>query len=412
MKKDLNATDTKSETISKNSTRAIIIEIIMFLTYAFFAVSWIAGSNLTPQIMEYFGIDSFSSATLMSVAINIGQIIGNLSAAWFLVKLNPKKAIGFASLLIASGGLFAPFVNEYWMFITLRFVMGFGGALFVVYFSPIVIQYFVAEHRPIVNGINNVAYNVGSIIAMLAVVPVYNWLSSWQSTLIFFATFSVLLLILWIIVGEDFDLNKTSNIEDAIEGEQEAYTFKDGLKDKFNYAFAFTYSGILTFYLVILNIFPVADFTAVDPAILSATVALAAIAGSAVGIVITQKVAKRLPIIRWAGLLLTISAFLMVTSNSSVLSIVLAAVVGFLMFLPITALVTIPQELPNMTPARLTVIMGFFWSISYIIEAIAFYLIGVIIDLSGFKFGLLIAAACSLTFFIGSFLLPETGKEK
>ncbi|MFJ7746892.1 MFS transporter [Peribacillus sp. NPDC097295] len=395
---------------SKVGIRAIIIEIIMLFTYAFFAVSWIAGSILTPQIMEHFNIESFSAATLLSNAITIAKIIGNLLAAWFLVNFNPKKAIGFASLLIVVGSISAPFVSQYWMFIILRFVMGFGGALFIVYFGPIVIKYFSPEQRPIINGINNVAYNIGSIIAMLAVLPVYNWLLTWQSSLIFFAAFSGILLILWLIVGEDFNLNKSSN--SSLEVNQEIYTFKDGLKDKFNYTFAFTYSGLLTLYIVILSIFPVADFTAIDSALLSATVAFAAIAGSAVGILLTKKINRRLPVLRWSGLFMTAAAFIMILTHSPALSIVMAGVVGFLMFLPITALVTIPQELPNMTPSKLTVIMGFFWSFSYIVETIAYYAIGVVIDLSGFKAGLIVAVVLSLTFFIGSFLLPETGKRK
>ena len=80
------------------------------------------------------------------------------------------------------------------------------------------------------------------------------------------------------------------------------------------------------------------------------------------------------------------------------------------MFLPVTSLVLIPQELPNMTPAKLTTIMGLFWAISYIIESVVYYIIGIVIDSSGYTTGLMIALVMSATFFIGSFLLPETGK--
>ena len=65
-----------------------------------------------------------------------------------------------------------------------------------------------------------------------------------------------------------------------------------------------------------------------------------------------------------------------------------------------------------MTPGKLTVIMGLFWAISYIIETIAYFAIGLAIDSFGYTTGLYIALALSLTFFVGSFLLPETGKKK
>ncbi len=79
--------------ISKASTsRAVIIEFVMFFTYAFFAVNWIAGSTLTPQIMEFFNLKTFASATFISNAITLAKIIGNFLAAGILAKLFPKKA--------------------------------------------------------------------------------------------------------------------------------------------------------------------------------------------------------------------------------------------------------------------------------------------------------------------------------
>lgn len=398
-----------SQAVQKTSTKAYIIETIMFFSYAFFAVSWIAGTTLTPQIMEHFNLTSFSSATFISISITVAKIIGNLLAAWFLIKLQPKKAIIFASSLIVLGTALGAFVTEYWMFVATRFIMGFGGALFIVYFGPVVIRYFDPTRRATVNGINAAAYNIGSIIAMVLVAPVISWLVTFQNSLLFFAGCSLVLLILWIIFGEDFELNKPANTQVTTE---QTYSFKDGLKDKFNYIFPFTYAGLLLLYLVILTIFPTSGLSVVDSKVLSTVVALSGVVGSAVGIFVVKKVAKRLPIIRWSGLLMSAAALVMVLTSSGTIAIMMSAVLGFSMFLPMTALVTIPQELPNMTPQKLTLIMGFFWSFAYLFETVAYYVIGVIIDNGGFKMGFYVTIALSLSFFIGSFLLPETGKEK
>ena len=66
-----------SGTASTSSGRANLIEAIMFCTYALFAVNWIAGTTLTPEIMKYFRLDSFMSATFISNAITVAKIIGN-----------------------------------------------------------------------------------------------------------------------------------------------------------------------------------------------------------------------------------------------------------------------------------------------------------------------------------------------
>ncbi|WP_082146016.1 MFS transporter [Megasphaera cerevisiae] len=153
-----------SDTTVVLSKRANFIELVMFFTYAFFAVSWIAGSTLTPQIMKYFQLDSFLSATLISNSVTAAKIIGNFCAAGILTRLLPKKAIGLGSLLILAGSIMAILAPQYWGFVIGRFIMGFGGAVYVVYFSPVVIHYFSPETRPTVNALNSVAYNVGGML--------------------------------------------------------------------------------------------------------------------------------------------------------------------------------------------------------------------------------------------------------
>ena len=170
--------ENQAQAVKSTSARAGFIEAIMFFTYAFFAVSWIAGSSLTPQIMEYFKLESFASATFISNAITIAKIIGNFMAAAILAKLYPKRAIMLGSGLIVVGSLIAIFSQQYWMFILGRFIMGFGGALYVVYFSPVVLHYFKKEQLVTVNALNSVAYNVGGIMAMLMVGPVVSWLKT------------------------------------------------------------------------------------------------------------------------------------------------------------------------------------------------------------------------------------------
>ncbi|EUJ33714.1 major facilitator transporter [Listeria floridensis FSL S10-1187] len=392
---------------NKRAVRAYIIETIMFLSYAFFAVNWIAGTTLTPQIMEHFDITKFSSATFISNAITVAKIIGNLMAASILVKLYPKKAITLASVLIVGGSLLGVFAPAYWIFVVARFIMGFGGALFVVYFGPIVLNYFSPSRRAAVNGINAAAYNVGSIIAMVVVTPISIWLVTWQNSMLFFAGCSLVLLVMWLLFGEDFELNKKSGTGEEVE----SYKLKDALKEKFSYAFPFTYAGLLTLYIVILTIFPISNSAAVDPKVLTTVVAISGVIGSVFGIGIAKKTPKRLPVIRFSGLFMTLFALLMVLTGSGTIAIIAAALVGFLMFLPMTALVTIPQELPGMTASKLTLIMGVFWSFSYIFETVFYYIIGIVIDVADFRAGLLLAVILSLSFFIGSFLMPETGKK-
>lgn len=389
---------------TQNKSRlAISIEIVMFFTYAFFAVNWIAGSTLTPQIMEHFQLESFASATLISTAITVAKIIGNFTAAWFLNKLLPKKAIGLGSFLILAGSVLAILAPAYSLFILGRFIMGFGGAIYVVYFSPVVIHYFTPEQRPTISAINGVAYNVGSIIAMLLVAPVINWLQNWKSSMAFFAAFSGVLFVIWLFLGEDFPLGDNSAKEMSLA---------EGLKQPLNWILPFAYSGLLTLYIVVLTMFPQASVTQVDSKWLSTLMAVGGVIGSILAIMLNKVYKMRLPVIRWSGLGMTVVALIMFRVNVPFISYVSALALGILMFLPVTSLVQIPVELPDMTPGKIATTMGLFWAISYIIETIVYTILGKIVDSSGFDVALLVAAIFSLSFFVGSFLLPETGKAK
>lgn len=392
--------------VKNSALRAGLIEFIMFFTYAFFAVNWIAGSTLTPQIMEYFHIKTFASATFISNAITLAKIIGNFCAAALLNKLLPKKAIGLGSGLIVAGSILAIVAPQYWLFIVGRFIMGFGGALYVVYFSPVVIHYFTPDKRPTVNALNGVAYNFGGVIAMLIVSPVIAWLNTWQYSMSFFAAISAILLILWPMVGQDFELNRSAGSQKV------SYTFGQALKEKINWLLPFSYSGLLTFYIVMLNIFPISGTTVISSKSLSTLVALGGIAGSLLAIALSKVYYKRLPVIRISGLAMTGFGALMFYTNSGVLAAIAAVCIGAFMFLPVTSLLMIPQELPEMTPARLTTIMGLFWALSYIIETVVYFIIGFVIDKSGYTAGLNLSLIFSITLFLGSFLLPETGRKK
>ena len=109
-------------------------------------------------------------------------------AAYILSKLLPKKSIGLGSALIFVGSLIAVFAQSYPMFIIGRFLMGFGGAVFVIYFAPVVIHYFTPAQRPTVNALNSCAYNFGAVLALLIVGPIIAMFQTWQKSMGFFIT--------------------------------------------------------------------------------------------------------------------------------------------------------------------------------------------------------------------------------
>lgn len=81
----------------------------------------------------------------------------------------------------------------------------------------------------------------------------------------------------------------------------------------------------------------------------------------------------------------------MLRAQSGFIASVLASLMGVLMYIPLTSFVTISQELPDMTPARLIQIMSIYWAVVYLLETIAFYIVGVLIYKFSYELGLYFA---------------------
>ncbi|NOI24401.1 MFS transporter [Vibrio mediterranei] len=384
-----------------------LIEITIFLTYALFAMSWVAGSIMTKDIMAFYDIDGMAAATWMTNAITIAKIIGNLAAAWLLVKMGPKKAFTIASLLIVAGAIGA-FASNYPLYVFSRLVMGFGGAFAIVYFNPIVIKYFDASERPVINGINAAAFNMGNLLALLFTGSLLASLGNWQNVILAISAISLAILVIWWFVSDDFSLSNSSDNQ-----QQANYTLKDGMKESVNWWLPIAYSGLLFCYISVFALFPLVPSFAAEAKYLSSIMIGAGMVGTIAGILVAKRYPLRVPVIRYCGLAMTLFAALMITTSNPMVAYIAAFTAGFFMFVPMTALITLPQELPNMTPGRITVIFGMFWSISYLIETILMYFAGVIADMTGnIAYAATFAVICSSTFFLASFFLPETGKKE
>ncbi|WP_066960478.1 MFS transporter [Microbulbifer sp. Q7] len=382
-----------------------LLEILMFSAYALFAASWVSGAILTPAIQASFGEEGFANATWGSNVITIAKIIGNLAAAALLMRLGAKRAFAIAIILIAAGG-FGALADTYGGWLLSRLALGLGGALAIVYFAPVVLHYFAAEERPMINGINAAAFNTGNLLALLSTTALLSWLGSWQSIVVLYGVMVLALGVLWWLTAENFSLSG------GADKPQENYGFKQGVKEGFNWWLPLAYCGVLFCYIAVFALFPLIDGFAVASHHLSAVMIAAGMVGTVAGIIVTKRFPLRLPVLRFGGLALVIFAALMVTSRDPIIAYAAAALAGFCMFLPMTALVTLPQELPGMTPARITVTFAMFWSVSYGVETVLMYGAGLLADITGEPAtAAYFAVACSASLFVFSFLLPESGKK-
>jgi len=377
-----------------------LVEAIVFLSYVLFAMAWVGGAASMDQIMQSMNLDSLADASFISGAVTLAKIAGTFAAAWLTVKFGIKFAF-FLSCILIFIGVLTPYSPNYEILLVSRFLMGLGGAFMIVYFNPIVMQWFSPEERPTINGLNAVAFNVGTAIVLWFMADINALTGGWKASLTVFSVASLVLAILWLMVEK---IETTNNTSDDGSASVEKYSYIQGLKDKFNWAYAFTYSGLLAFYICLFTFYPKAGISQ------SKWVIGFGIIGTIAGIIYSKKFPKRVPVIRWSGLMMVITIAGLSFLQSPLLQTLCALVLGFFIFFPITALVTIPHEIKNMTPTRITVVFSLFYSISYLFATIVLWLFGKLVDINNgdFTVAFILITLVSCTFFIGSFFLPET----
>lgn len=379
------------------------VEFIVFISYTLFAMAWVGGTASMSQIMASMGIDSLASASFISGAVTLAKIVGTFAAAWLAIKFGVKKAF-FISGLFISIGLLTPFASNYELLLASRFLMGLGGAFMVVYFNPIVMAWFAPNERATINGINAVAFNLGTAIILWQMANFNTISGGWQNTLIILSLASLVLCIVWLQVEDRTAHTEQQEAKDA----QAEFSYLDGLKDTFSWSYALTYSGILSFYLCLFTFYPKAGISQ------SVLVIGAGIVGTLAGIVFSKKYPLRLPVIRWSGLLIVLTVSGLSFAQSEVVQTVCAMLLGFFIFFPVTALISIPHETPNMTGNKITVIFSLFYSISYMVGTLVLWLFGKLVDINqgDYTQAFMLICVVSSSFFIGSFFLAETGKPK
>lgn len=376
-----------------------LIEFIMFTSYMLFAMSWVGSATFMKDIMQMTGMHSLTQASFLSTALTFAKIIGTFIAAWTIVKFGIRKAFTVAMILMCLS-IVTPYAPNFSLLLISRFLMGLGGALIIVYFNPIVYKYFEPSERAVVNGLNAIAFNVGTAIMMFGSGFFVEAFGNWKYVLTTVSLGSMIMLVVWLIFGKiNLDSPQANNSQLV-----DKYSVLDGLKDKFTWVFALTYAGLLAFYIVLFTFYPKAGIVQAKQVILFGIV------GAVIGMIYSNKFSRRIPILRVSGFIQIIAAFgLSFAGEHQNLATISAAILGFFMFLPMPALVTLAQERVGMTAQKISVTFSLFWSISYLVATIVPTIFAKIVDLNAGNYHQAFIFICLVegSFFIGSLFLRE-----
>ena len=425
--------------ISSNSpsrSQGILMFAILITAYVVFSTNWVAGSNLSKQITDYYFNGQKVSPIISEVVnytITIARIIANLLAAFILIKLHPKKAVILA-LFCLCFSFFAIFTHNYWLYTISRMIMAFGGSMIIVFINSFVAKFIPSDKKIITSAIITAAYNVGaSLVAILFLIFKEQFIADWRYTMIGFSIFSILLFICWLIFSHDFEPTITwkhpnyfvyklliESKEILHEEEMKKYTYADGFKDKFTYVFSLGFGGFLFLYVMPLVSLPrvVAEHahnSQFKPEFMILTVTLGGILGTAFSLLVTRNLNfRRKPFLIAHGIFMIgfMALGLMFVSTNSVLSYAMFSLSGFFMYSQYPVYLNLPYELPKINSQRLTIMFGIFWAFGYAIYTLFNFSWSLVLNNLGYNASILFYLLGSMIYIIFVLILPETRPKK
>ncbi|WP_335548221.1 MFS transporter [Neobacillus drentensis] len=403
--------DEDMETIN-HTKKGYFMMAVLWLAYVTFAMNWVAGSSLTPQITEtFFGgpVDPIISQ-LVNYSITTARVFANILAAMVLMKLGPRKAAGVAIGLLMMG-LVAIYLPNYWAYTAARMVMAVGGSMVIVYMNPIVAHYVKNSQVKLrINAANTVAYNAGAfIVAVLFTVFAKQMVANWRLTLTFFASLTILFFIAWLWKAETFETRDNG-------GKAEKYGYKDALKDGFLWRYGLAFASFLTLYVLSLVSFKAIfdQYTLLNGSVTNLLISGFGILGTFAGIRIGNKGVARKPTLLFSGIVMvgTFALAIVFANKVPLLSYTLIAISGFAMYIQYPIFLNLPHELKGMTPQKLTIMFGLFWAIAYAGQTIATIVWSFILGASGYTPAMIffIAVSSAYIFLVATF--PETRKQE
>jgi len=382
-----------------------VIEALLFFSYFVFGMSWIGYSPFLKDIQAQFGID-YAKTGLVISAVSFAKIFLPFVAGYLAVRIGVSRTILIGNLFVCAS-LYSPFAASYAGLIGSRILFGIGGAMVVTLLGPAVMQWFPRKELALVNGFNYVAVNSGITLSLFLTIPLAQRFGR-TTVLTAYAGISAAIALAWLLFGRD--RFRTSGQATAPKASYaEIFAMKEA------WWLTLAAAGPLCVYLVFNTWLPTfyKESLGLSPLKASQLTGLANMVGipaAIIGGILTQKTGRRKPLILISGLTTGIAAFgLFMTSNVALLS-ASAVVFGVGLFLWVAPLTTLAMEIPGMTPQKLAMLNGVFFSVGYMLAFVAPLIAGALRDWTGsFLPGFIGFSLFAFSLFFGGLMLKETG---
>lgn len=392
----------------RDSRYRYVIGGLTVLLWLSFGLSLPAIAPVTPLILEEYGI-SRGMAGLLTGSVILMMSGFSIPAGMLVGRVGLKKLIGVAWFMAAAPAL--SFLAEgFPTLLAMRMMFGLSLAVLLPAFGPMLMQWFRPRELPLIIGLNLAMATVGMMLSTFVTAPLGE-VVGWKMTLSIYGAVALVGAFLWMRLARVQQPTQSSrhlSVGEVWSVLRNRTTLLLALADAGPFAqyIALT-TWLPTFYFEVHGMSLSAAGSAVGLAPLSGVVALI-LAG-----VLSMRVVRRrlfLIIPGVVGGLAGFATFLLAGSGAIYPALLL---LGFGAWFYLPMLHTIPMEVPDAVPERVSLVLATIGALGGVLSFVAPLAVGILTDVLGSYIpGFMIFAVLSWSLVVAGVLLPETGRPR
>ena len=381
-----------------------VIAGLLLLCYFSGGLNFAVVSPLFPLIIAEYGTTRAIVSLLVSLVSLINASVG-LPGGIIGGRWEPRRVLLFSWLLIGFLAL-SPLAPNFWVLLVLRLTYGVGFGLQFPATGPLLMAWFPPTEIRVLSGLNIAVFGLGVALSVTTAAPLAD-LVGWRSALGIFGGFAFLGAIAWGVLAR------------RAPGEAPRYSaisardIWDTLRHKTLVLVIVADVAVFSQYQAITSWLPtfyneVRGMSLNQAGFVTGLLPLVGVVAVMAGGMLTLKIRSRRFFLIVPGLLVGLGGLgvVLLESHAAIYVSIIMLGIGSWAFTP--TLVTLPMELPGMTPHRLAVVWGALVTFSGIGMAISPIVVGGLRDLTGsFVPGFLIFAVLAWWLLLSGLLLPK-----
>lgn len=384
--------------------RFVIGSLILFAHFSV-GINFFVVAPLLPLIIDDFGVNRATASLLIALALLIHSFFG-LPGGFLAVRFGLKRIYFLSWFMIGLSGLSVAAPNFVTLLI-LRLAYGVGFGAIIPATGPLLMQWFRPREITIMNGLDIAALSLGVALSVSVAAPLADAMG-WQSTLSVFGGIALSGAVAWGLLGRVTSASQAVRAGISLRDVWEILRNKTILLLVAADALVFMQYTALTSWLpTFYN--EARGWSLTQAGFVTGLLPFVGVFAVLMGGFLPLRFASRKPFFILPGLLLGLGglgSFLIDNTFGIYFSVILLGV-GSWSYAP--TLLSLPMEIPGMTPEKVAVVWGTFVTVSGIGMFISPIVVGAIRDATGtFVPGFTIWATGAWFLFVAGFLLPKS----